>query len=148
MEAYRIADRQRTRLVGKNEHEWADNLNSQKVLQNQMLALNKNLDSLQKQVENLYWNIKSFPANNANPNFSHQNAMHNTRNQQTNRAGFGRFAGPPAHRNQNIQGNNTFRWNKQSRGDKSSRNQHFSNQNQNRQGNFHQSNQGSGFRLN
>lgn len=144
MEAHRIADRQRTRLVGKIEQEGADNSNSQKILQNQMHALNKNLDSLQKQVENLYRNNKNLPSNTANRNFPHQNNAHN---QQTNRAGFGRSANNPAHRNQNFQGNH-FRWNKQSRGDNPNRNQHFTNQNQNRQGNFHQSNQGSGFRLN
>ena len=54
LEAHHIADKLRTRLVGKTEEEGSDNSSGQKILQNQMSALNKNMNSLQKQVENLY----------------------------------------------------------------------------------------------
>ena len=46
--------KQCTRLVGTTEQDGSDKSSGQKILQNQMSALNKNLDSLQKQVENLY----------------------------------------------------------------------------------------------
>ena len=145
MEAHRIADKQRTRLVGKIEQEGSDNSSGQKILQNQMSALNKNLDSLQKQVENLYQQRKFVP-NNANRKFPNQNGRQNINQQPYNRAGAGRPNIPPGNRNQNnFQGYNNVRWNQQSRGDNPN---NFPNQNQNRQGNPRQPNQGSGFRLN
>ena len=54
-EAHRIADRQRTRLVGKIEQEGSDG--EQKNVHNQMSSLNRNVDHLQKRVENLYKRI-------------------------------------------------------------------------------------------
>ena len=145
MEAHRIADKQRTRLVGKIEQEGSDNSSGQKIMQNQMSALNKNLDSLQKQVENLYQQ-RTFVPNNANRKFPNQNGRQNINQQPYNRAGAGRPNIPPGNRNQNnFQGYNSVRWNQQSRGDNPN---NLPNQNQNRQGNPRQPNQGSGFRLN
>ena len=52
MEAHRIADKQRTRFVGKVDQVNSDNSVSQKTLENQLSELSKNFESLQKKVEN------------------------------------------------------------------------------------------------
>ena len=73
MEAHRIADKQRTRFVGKVEQVNSDSSESQKTLENLLSEKSKNLESLQKKFEN----------------FSQQSSMpfrnhHNNRPQHSN----------------------------------------------------------------
>ena len=144
MEAHRIADKQRTRLVGKIEQEKSAPLNGPSNMQSQMTTLNKSFDYLQRRVDNLYKQRNFSPSSNSR-NFSNQNSQ-----QLSNRNGFRRLVNA-AGNNNNFPRQNNFRYNQQSRGDNPN-NQCHSNQqpyaNQNRQGNFRQPNQGSGFRLN
>lgn len=144
MEAHRIADKQRTRLVGKIEQEKSAPLNGPSDVQSQMTTLNKSFDYLQRRVDNLYKQRNFSPSSNSR-NFSNQ-----TNQQLSNRNGF-RRRDNAAGNNNNFPRQNNFRYNQQSRGDNPN-NQYHSNQqqyaNQNRQGNFRQPNQGSGFRLN
>ena len=83
------ADKQCTRLVGTTEQDGSDNSSGQKILQNQMSALNKNLDSVQKQVENLY-KQRNFAPNYVNRKFPNQNGRQNINQQPYNKAGSGR----------------------------------------------------------
>lgn len=132
MEAHRIADKQRTRFVGKVEQEISAVSNSQKSLENQITDINKNITSLQKTVQSLM-------SSKYGGNQSH--GQSNTAYRSDNRANGSR---PWA---------NNHGWNPQYRGDNPRQNQQNRsfppNRNQpNRQGNASQSNQGSGFRLN
>ena len=140
MEAHRIADRQRTKLVGKVEQE---NLEIQTTksnpLEDQLVTISKNLDSLQKQVENISRqrnNVSYRPQNkarygqNGTNNYQHQNRNRHDGQSNNQRRGF--------HPRENNPTRNQQRGN-------------FGHPNRNstpQQGNFTQSNQGPGFRLN
>ena len=142
LEAHRIADRQRTRLVGKIEQEGSDG--EQKRVQNQMSSINKNVDHLHRRVEDLYKDKNPSAQNTRNRN------SHNYGNRQhtNNRDNFRRPANAP--RNNNFQRQNNFRRD-QYRGDNPN-NHYQSNQqfygNHSHSGNGLQSNQGPRFRLN
>lgn len=131
MEAHRIADKQRTRLVGKVEFESPPAQTSQKNLENHISDLNKNVGSLQKTMQNLISSQNNQQNRKTNGNYYQGSQDSGNRSQAYNRG-----------------------WNAQYRGDNPRQNNHqnyqapSNNQNQpNRQGNFRQSNQGSGFRL-
>lgn len=131
MEAHRIADKQRTRLVGKVEFESPPAQTSQKNLENHISDLNKNVGSLQKTMQNFVSSQNNQQNRKTNGNYYHRSKDNSNRSQVYNRG-----------------------WNTQYRGDNPSQNNQqnyqapFYYQNQpNRQGNFRQSNQGSGFRL-
>ena len=139
MEAHRIADRQRTKLVVKVDQESLESTNTPKPLEDQLATISKNLDFLQKRVENMsrHRNSVSYrPQNKAR--FS----QHGTNNFQH------------SNRNRPDRQSNNNRHDNQSRGDNQSRNPqrgNFGHPNRNstpQQGNFRQSNQGPGFRLN
>ena len=141
LEAHRIADRQRTRLVGKIEQEIPDN--EPKKTQNQMSSINRNVDHLQQQVNDLYRNKYTLSQNVRNRNF-------NNNNSRQNRDNFRRATNAPGNRNNNFQRHNNTRHDQQYKGDNSNnyRNNQQSYGNQSRPGNEHQSNQGPRFRLN
>lgn len=144
MEAHRIADRQRTRLVGKVEQASSDNSYGQKELQSQLFQISKNLDVLQKRVENL-------SHQRSQPSFKNNNTVQN-----------GTKSNHPFHannrlrpeRHNNYSRENNQRWQSQARGGNSNHNlntnpQAYQNtRNPPQQGNYRQSSQGSGFRLN
>ena len=142
LEAHRIADRQRTRLVGKIEQEGSDG--EQKRVQNQMSSINKNVDHLHRRVEDLYKDKNPSTHNTRNRNsHNYSNRQHNN-----NSDNFRRPANAP--RNNNFQRQNNFRRD-QYRGDNPN-NHYQSNQqfygNHSHSGNGLQSNQGPRFRLN
>lgn len=131
MEAHRIADKQRTRLVGKVEFESPPVQTSQKNLENHISDLNKNVGSLQKTMQNFISSQNNQQNRKTNGNYYQNRQESGNRPQVYNRG-----------------------WNAQYRGDNLRQNNHQNYQapsnyqnNHNRQGNFHQSNQGSGFRL-
>ena len=128
MEAHRIADNQRTRLVGKVEFESPPAQTSQKNLENHISDLNKNVGSLQKTMQNFVSSQNNQQNRKTNGNYYHRSKDNSNRSQVYNRG-----------------------WNTQYRGDNPSQNNQQNYQApsyyQNRQGNFRQSNQGSGFRL-
>ena len=138
MEAHRIADKQRTRFVGKVEQVNSDNSVSQKTLENQLSELSKNFESLQKKVE-------SFSQQSFRPFRTHNNRpQHNNANNHfySNRHPNGRqnqyrndnsYMTQPRGGNQNYQNNQHANF--------------HSNQTR-RQENFNQSHQRSGSRLN
>ena len=128
MEAHRKVDKQRTRLVGKVEFESPPAQTSQKNLENHISDLNKNVGSLQKTMQNFVSSQNNQQNRKTNGNYYHKSKDNSNRSQVY------------------IRG-----WNTQYRGDNPSQNNQQNYQApsyyQNRQGNFHQSNQGSGFRL-
>ena len=89
MEAHRIADKQRTRFVGKVEQVNSDISVSQKTLENHLSELSKNFESLQKKVENFsqqssrpFRNHNNRPQHNTANNHFHQNRHPNSRQNQ------------------------------------------------------------------
>lgn len=136
MEAHRIADRQRTRLVGKTEQQSSDSPSSQKDLYNQLSTISKSLESLQKHIQNLsYQGMQA--------KYTQQRNMNGNPSGISNRTNFGR---------QNNSRNYYSRGNMQSKGGNPNYSQQTNQNNPSlrntpQQGNSHQSNQGSGFRL-
>ena len=130
MEAHRIADKQRMRLVGKVEQE---NKNGHDLLQHQMSSINRSIYSIQKPVQNFVKHQKTSPSYN---NAYYQNAPANGHHRAYHRNwsprnGHFRGGNPSQNQNQNrfrpVNGNYT--------------------KNQTNKGYFKQSNQGPGFRL-
>ena len=138
MEAHRIADKQRTRFVGKVEQVNSDNSESQKTLENQLSVLSKNFESLQKKVENFsqqssrpFRNHNNRPQHNNANNHFYQNRHSNSRQNQYKNDNS--YMTQPRGGNQNYQNNQHANF--------------HSNQTR-RQENFNQSHQRSGSRLN
>ena len=135
MEAHRIADKQRTRFVGKVEQVNSDNSESQKTLENQLSELSKNFESLQKKVENFSQQssrpFRNRPQhNNANNHFYPNRHPNGRQNQYRNDNS---YMTQPRGGNQNYQNNQHANF--------------HSNQTR-RQENFNQSHQRSRSRLN
>ena len=139
MEAHRIADRQCTKLVGKVDQESLESTNTPKPLVDQFATISKNLDFLQKRVENLS---------------QHRNCVSCRPQNKTRFGQHGTNHFQHSNRNRPDRPNNNPRHDTQSRGDNQNRNQqrgNFGHPNRNsttQQGNFRQSNQEPGFRLN
>ena len=138
MEAHRIADKQRTRFVGKVEQVNSDNSVSQKTLENQLSELSKNFESLQKKVENFsqqssrpFRNHNNRPQHNNANNHFYQNRYPNGRQNQYRNDNS--YMTQPRGGNQNYQNN---------------QHANFQSNQTRRQENFNQSHQGSGSRLN
>ena len=139
MEAHRIADRQRTKLVGKVDQASLESTNTPKPLEDQLATISKNLDFLQKRIENLS---------------QHRNGVSYRPQNKTRFGQHGTNHFQHSNRNRPDRPSNNPRHDTQSRGDNQNRNQqrgNFGHPNRNstpQQGNFGQSNQGPGFRLN
>ena len=141
LEAHRIADRQRSRLVGKIEQQ-VDH-DDQENVSNMVSSLDRNVDHLQKRVDDLCKDKNPPSYNNWNGNSQHQNGRqyNNHRND---------YRGPS--NNQRNQGRqNNYRGNQQYRNNyhnNHNQHNHQSYNNRYQSENCHQPNQGSGSRLN
>ena len=86
MEAHRIADKQCTKLVGKVEQENLENQTTKSnPLEDQLFTINKNLDSLQKQVENISMQRNSVSYRPQNKARYGQNGTNHYQHQNRNR---------------------------------------------------------------
>ena len=141
LEAHRIADRQRSRLVGKIEQQ-VDH-DDQENVSNMVSSLDRNVDHLQKRVDDLCKDKNPPSYNNWNGNSQHQNGRqyNNHRND---------YRGPS--NNQRNQGRqNNYRGNQQYRNNyhnNHNQHNHQSYNNRYQSENCHQPNQGFGSRLN
>ena len=135
MEAHRIADKQRTRFVGKVEQVNSDNSVSQKTLENQLSELSKNFESLQKKVEN-FSQQSTRPFRNHNNRPQHYNANNH----------FYQNRHPNSRQNQ-YRNDNSYMTQPRG-GNQNNQHANFQSNQTRRQENFNQSHQGSGSRLN
>ena len=138
MEAHRIADKQRTRFVGKVEQVNSDSSESQKTLENQLSELSKNFESLQKKVEN-FSQQSSRPFRNHNNRSQHNNANNHYYPNRHPNGRQNQYRNDNSYMTQPRGGNLNYQ-----------NNQHanFHSNQTRRQENFNQSHQGSGSRLN
>ena len=138
MEAHRIADKQRTRFVGKVEQVNSDSSESQKTLENQLSVLSKNFESLQKKVESVsQQSSRPFRTHNNRP--QHNNANNHFYSNRHPNGRQNQYRNDNSYMTQPRGGNQNYQ-NKQ--------HANFQSNQTRRQENFNQSHQGSGSRLN